>query len=368
MNTTYTLIRTLFTALCVLFTVAYSPQLLPGFDLWMQLGVGLMLGIGFAGTLLFVDKLFKRFNLRSFNIIVFGLFCGYLMGNALLWVTGALLEVGGISVSTEFAVLMRAGVFLFALYLGLVMTVRAAEELYVSIPFVKFKEINHKKKDIILDPSTLMDSRLIDLAGSGLLDHHFILPRFTLQNLYKQLECEDEGLKSKARRSLDVVKRLEGLETLGLRYDDTDFPEIGDPVAKLIRLARLHDANILTAEMNSIQQSTIESMDEIRVINIHNLANKLKPIQSTGEVIKITVQHTGKEPKQGVGYLDDGTMVVVNGGGDYIRQTIKAQVLRVKHSSSGRMIFCNAMTEGDDLESDAPRNAPQGAKSFYALK
>ncbi len=120
---------------------------------------------------------------------------------------------------------------------------------------------------------------------------------------------------------------LESLPALDLRYVDTDFPDVKDPMTKLIRLARFLDANIITSDMNRIQQSFHEG---VSIINIHMLSNALKPITQTGEHINIKIQRYGKEPRQGVGYLEDGTMVVVNGGAEYIGETIKAQVLSVE--------------------------------------
>jgi uncharacterized protein YacL len=117
---------------------------------------------------------------------------------------------------------------------------------------------------------------------------------------------------------------------------------VKDPMTKLIRLARFLDANIITSDINRIQQSSHEG---VSIINIHMLSNALKPITQTGEFINIKIQRYGKEPRQGVGYLEDGTMVVVNGGAEYIGETIKAQVLSVKHTTSGRMIFCNTSEE-----------------------
>ena len=148
--------------------------------------------------------------------------------------------------------------------------------------------------------------------------------------------------KNKARRCLDVIKKLESVPALEIKINDTDFPDVKEMQGKLIRLARLLDANLLTADINRIQMASIEG---IRVINMHALSNALKPLMQAGEYIKIKIQRYGKEPRQGVGYLDDGTMVVVNGGGNYIGETIEAKVLSVKHTTSGRMIFCNAVDD-----------------------
>lgn len=163
--------------------------------------------------------------------------------------------------------------------------------------------------------------------------------------------------KSKCRRALESIKKLEVITHLDLRFNDTDFPETADNFAKLTRLARLLDAHLLTADLGRLQMSSIEG---IRIINIHALSNALKPLMQAGENIKIKIQRYGKEPRQGVGYLEDGTMVVVNGGGDYIGEVIDARVLSVKHTSSGRMIFCNAEEEDsfdDEYEDDESEHA-----------
>lgn len=174
------------------------------------------------------------------------------------------------------------------------------------------------------------------------MDHHLVIPRFLIKDLYAQAEVSDENSKAKAKRSLEVVKKLEALPDLELRYNDTDFPEVKDPMTKMIRLARLIDANILTADISRVQMAAIEG---VRIINLHTLSNALKPLMQAGENIKIKIQRYGKEPRQGVGYLDDGTMVVVNGGGQFIGEVVDAQVLSVKHTTSGRMIFCNVLDE-----------------------
>lgn len=186
-----------------------------------------------------------------------------------------------------------------------------------------------------------------------------------MKQLYEMAESQIETQKNRARRALDIVKKMEELPSLELRFNETDFPEIKELPAKLIRLSRLLNANLLTADMNQIEQSSIE---DVRIINIHALAKALKPLTQNGEFIQIKVQRYGKEARQGIGYLDDGTMVVVNGGAEYIGEIIKVQVLSVKHTSSGRMIFCNAMGEEfADAEEVPSQEAEQTAKNYFAL-
>lgn len=367
MHISLTFIRSFFILLSILFMTAYMTTLTPESFTLTNSAMGIVLGGLFGLLLIGVELFFKNFNLRSLNIALIGLLCGYLLGEALLLVFKTAIDITPISANPAAFAMMRIAIFLFTTYLGMILTARAADELYVSIPFIRFKPTSHKKKDVLLDQSALMDPRIIDLASSGLLDSQLILPRFMLKELNGALETNDEALKAKARRSLDALKKLENIPSLDLRFVDNDFPDLKDPMLKLIRLARLQDANIMTADISRVQQALI---DGIRIINLHMLANALKPITQAGEFLHIKIQRYGKEPRQGVGYLDDGTMVVVNGGAEFIGETIKTQVLSVKHTSSGRMIFCNAMDETMELEESAPHPSAEvesSPKNYFAL-
>jgi uncharacterized protein YacL len=345
MNITLSFIRSFFVLLSILFMTAYTTTALTGGFNLFNLLIGILIGGGLAGAIIAFETSFNKLNLRTFNIATIGLFFGFLLGHAVFLILSTILDLSHLNLSSESVGFLRGAVYLFASYLGLILTVKASEELYLSIPFVKLKAIAQKKKDILLDPISLSDPRIVDLASSGLLDQQLVIPRFAVKELTAQQESADEPTKNRARRSIEVLKRLEATPGLELRYSEKDYPDLKDNNSKLIRLARETDANIMTADLNKIQQSTIESLEGIRIININFLSNALKPLSQTGEQINIKIQRYGKEPRQGVGYLDDGTMVVVNGGAEYIGETIKAQVLSVKHTSSGRMIFCNAPDE-----------------------
>lgn len=379
MNKTLTFIRSIFLVMCVLLITAYTTTMLTNGPTFGSVVIGIAGGLMFGFALIGLDYFFKRFNLRAFNLAILGLMFGYLLGEALLLILGTLLNSSHTGTNPETGMLLKAMLFLSCIYMGMIMTVRASEELHLSIPFVKLKSAGQKKRDILLDSSILSDTRIIDLASSGIVDDHLIIPRFSLKELQNQFDNGDENAKARARRSLDVLKKLEAIPNLELRYSDVDFPSTKDSTTKLVQLARMLDANIITADMTRIQQSAIEG---IRIINIHSLSNSLKPLTHSGEFINIKIQRYGKEPRQGVGYLDDGTMVVVNGGAESIGESIKAQVLSVKHTSSGRMIFCNAADEllnmdmmpdqncdlCPDMEQDQVAPALKGSqKNYYSL-
>lgn len=349
MNVSIAFMRSLFVVLSIFFMTTFMLSSPTGTIITNAL-IGVIIGLIFGFLLIGFDIAFKRFNLRSFNIATIGMFIGYLMGQALVLIFDAVLDISRVSIilQPETLEIIKIALFLFGIYLGTIMTLRASDELYVSIPFVKFSPMTEKKKDLIVDSSVLSDARIIDASATGLLDHQLVIPRFIIKELYALSEIGDEFSKAKARRSLEVIKKLETTPGLELRFNDTDFPDVKETQGKLLRLARLLDANLLTADISRVQMASIEG---IRIINIHTLSNALKPLMQAGEFIKIKVQRYGKEPRQGVGYLDDGTMVVVNGGGNYIGETIDAKVLSVKHTSSGRMIFCNAIDE-ENLDED----------------
>ncbi len=342
MNISLAFLRTFFMILSIFFMTLFMITVPEGSHFGNAL-IGVGMGVIFGLLLFGFDTIFRKFNLRSFNVAVVGLFFGYLMGQALVLIFGAILDISAISnISPQIIEIIKIALFLFGLYLGTIMTMRSSDEIYVSIPFVKFAPTAQKKRDLLVDMSVLADARILDISATGLFDSLLIIPRFVIKELYAQSEMGDEISKAKARRALEVIKKLEGVQGLDLRFNDTDFPEVRETNAKMVRLARLLDANILTADISRIQMATLEG---VRVINIHTLSNALKPLMQTGELIKIKIQRYGKEPRQGVGYLEDGTMVVVNGGGDFIGEIIQAQVLSVKHTTSGRMIFCNASDE-----------------------
>ncbi len=367
MQISLSFIRILFLGLCILFATTYTTAEAKADNYPLLLAIGAGAGIAFWAILISLDRLFKAFNLHSFNIATLGLLFGYCMGEAIMLVFQNILTVTLPDASLPALPIIRMMILVLATYLGMIMTARAADQLAISIPFIRFKPSTQKKKDLLIDTSVLLDSRIIDLATSGLLDHHLVLPRFLSNELNEMAESSDEALRTKARRCQEVIKKLESLPSLELRYTDADFPECKDSMSKLIRTARLLDANIITADASRLQQPSIEG---VRLINIHMLSTALKPMTQAGEFINIKIQRYGKEPRQGIGYLDDGTMVVVNGGAEFIGETIRAQVLSVKHTASGRMIFCNALEENMLLEpalSGMSSDLESSAKNYFAL-
>ena len=366
MNISTSFVRITFTFLSVILFIAYTTTSLEGGLNAFNVTTGTVAGLVVALALISTDILTKKFSMRALNIAAIGLFAGYLLGTSINSILSATIDADILALNKSSFTLVKSIIYLVSCYMGLVMVDRATEEFYLSIPFIKFHPVANKKRDILIDSSVLLDSRILDLASSGILDNSLVLPRFFVKELYTQAETGDETTKAKVKRSLDICKKLEALPNLHLRYSETDFSEVKEGAAKLVRLARLSESNIITADISRIQQS---STDGISIINIHTLSNALKPLTQSGEQLQIKIQRYGKDARQGVGYLEDGTMVVVNGGADHIGETIKAQVLSVKHTASGRMIFCNSMDEHHLSYSETAQNFSLDANqhAYFAL-
>lgn len=296
-----------------------------------------------------LEYLFRKNSLLNFNLITLGLFFGFLGAQVVLLFLNALVDSQILSLSPQTVQFISACIYLASAYLGVVLTSKSAEELTVSLPFFRFTAVQQKKKDILIDPAALQDTRLLDLANSGLLDNQVVLPRFAINELQIQADAGDDTQRFKAKKALETLKKLEANSSLQLRYTSKNGQEIHDNYLKLVKIARELDANILTADSSKAHQS---EMDGLKVININFLSQVLKPTTTAGEHIQIKVLRYGKEPRQGVGYLDDGTMVVINGGAEFMGQTIKALVLSVKSTPAGRMIFCNTTEETMEVKED----------------
>lgn len=303
---------------------------------------GLGVGILFSFLLFSFEMLFRRYSLKAFNTLVLGLFIGYFLGQVLSSICSAVIEMSHMKIVLQPQTfdLIKICTFLLGTYLGTFLTIRFSDEILVSIPFLRLSQSNQRKKDILLDASSLSDPRIIDLAATGIVDNAIIVPRFLVKELSSKSEIGDELEKNKAKKCLETLRKLEDLPHLGLRFEETQFSRFSDTFLQIIRLARLSDSNVLTADHSQVHLPSIEG---VQILNIHALSNALKPLMAQGESMTIKIQRYGKEPNQGVGYLEDGTMVVVNGGGDYIGESIDVSVLSVKHTSSGRMIFCNTI-------------------------
>jgi uncharacterized protein YacL len=195
---------------------------------------------------------------------------------------------------------------------------------------------------VVVDTSAIIDGRIADIVDSGFLYHRLVIPHFVLDELQRIADSSDTQRRARGRRGLEILARLQKDGPTPVEIVDDDPTEAGDVDAKLVVMARARGAAILTNDFNLNRVADLQS---IRVLNINSLANALKPALLPGDQLRIKVITEGKEAGQGVGYLDDGTMVVVEGGGRLVGQELDVDVTRVLQTVMGRMVFAQARQE-----------------------
>ncbi len=207
------------------------------------------------------------------------------------------------------------------------------------IPYVEFSKQTKGARPLLLDTSVIIDGRIADIAETRILESELIVPRFVLAELQAIADSEDKLKRNRGRRGLDILNRLQGNDKIDIRILDTRVPsveEINEVDAKLVALASHLDGRVVTNDYNLNKVAQLRNVD---VININDLANALKPVVLPGESMNVKIIKPGEEAGQGVGYLEDGTMVVAEQGRDYIGREIVISVTSVLQTSAGRMIF-----------------------------
>lgn len=206
------------------------------------------------------------------------------------------------------------------------------------IPYVEFTKDVKGSKPYVLDTSVVIDGRIADIIETGVIDNQLIMPRFVLAELQGIADSGDKMRRSRGRRGLDILNRLRGNAKIDFKVYDRELPEMeGQPVdMKLLLLARHLDGKVVTGDFNL---NKVAKLHNVPVINLNEVANSLKPVFLPGERVTIRIVKQGEGPGQGVGYLDDGTMIVVEDGRDHINQTVNITVTSMLQTSAGRMVF-----------------------------
>lgn len=221
-------------------------------------------------------------------------------------------------------------------YLGLVIGSKKSEE--ISFPaLVPFKKGLKSSSDYrILDTSVIIDGRVADVCDTGFIEGDLIVPQFILDELQHIADSSDSMKRSRGRRGLDVLNRMQKSVNIHIEIVDQDFPKIKEVDSKLVALAKKMKGKLITNDFNL---NKVAELQGIKILNVNELANALKPVVLPGEVVSVKIIKEGKEPGQGVAYLDDGTMVVVDHANKHLGENVEALVTSVLQTTAGRMIF-----------------------------
>jgi uncharacterized protein YacL len=321
-------IRILFLAMCITGGYAVTqvhPDLLPYG--WL----GCLLGFGFGGFMIAIDEMLKGFSLRAFSAITFGLLLGM--------VVALLIDRSGLFEATEEHIrwLIRLGLFLGFSYIGIVLAMRSnKEDFSLIIPYVRFTRQNKPDNILLLDTSVIIDGRIADLIDSNFLEGIIVVPRFVLKELQQIADSSDPIKRGRGRRGLEMLNRIQRNARNEVKIHDGDFPDEPEVDSKLIRLARNLNAKLYTNDYNL---GKIAELQSINHVNLHDVAKALRVLLLPGEVLSLRIVREGKDKGQGVGYLPDGTMVVVNHGQNLIGQQVDVQVQSTLQTGAGIIVF-----------------------------
>src|SRR5580692_6073235 len=248
------------------------------------------------------------------------------------------------------------GVLLVMTYIGLVLGARKGDMLNLQALGGLFgNEKSNRRQPKILDTSVIIDGRVADICEAYFLEGVLVVPQFVLRELQLVADSPDSMKRQRGRRGLEVLQRMQKMPHLEVEVSEDDFPQIPEVDMKLIELAKRYDAKIVTNDYNLNKVATLQGLE---IMNVNQLANALKPVVLPGETMRVFILREGKEYNQGVAYLDDGTMVVVDGARKMINKTIDITVTSVHQTTAGKMIFGRYDERG---EQQTPRGAAQSA-------
>jgi uncharacterized protein YacL len=324
--------RLVFVLVAVGLSVSFvKSDLIPEDNVWMSYVIfgGMML---LAAGVIAVDLAIPRKPLDVITSIYFGMLVGLFMA----WIVGLALIPLPISDSLRDALHLVLG--LLFCYVCISVLLQTKDDFRFIIPYVEFSREVKGTRPCILDTSVVIDGRIADVVEVGIFDGRLVMPKFVISELQSIADSSDRLKRSRGRRGLDILNRLRNNPKLDVEIYDKELPEFaGQPVdMKLVVLAKHLQGKLITNDYNL---NKVARLEDVPVVNVNDLANAVKPVFLPGEQVEVRVVKPGEEPRQGVGYLDDGTMVVVESGREHIGETVLIAVTSVLQTSAGRMVF-----------------------------
>src|ERR1700693_1751921 len=323
---TVNLLRVLFVTFCAAIGANASAELAG--NLWPGLVLGLILGL----VVVLIDRLLKGFSLRAFSSATFGLLLGLLFANLLM--ASDVLHYQ--SETTQWTA--RLIVYAAFAYLGMMLAMRRNRDgVSPTIPYARSARKTTNHEPLILDTNVIIDGRIADLCASGFLSRSLIVPRFVLDELQTLADSRDPDKRERGRRGLEILNQLRRSRDIELTIHESseDNVDLGTD-ARLVRAAKVLKARLLT---NDLALGQIARLQQVAVLNLADLARALRPTLVTGDELDLHLVKEGREAHQAVGYLPDGTMIVVNHARAYLGKTRTVVVASALQTAAGRLIF-----------------------------
>ncbi len=327
-------IRILFLSMCTVGGYAVS-QVRPEYVALPHASLfGMTVGFGFGWLMIAIDEMLKGFSLRAFSATTFGLLLGTVV--ALLIDRSGLFQYVA-EPTTRW--LIRLCLFLSFGYIGIILAMRSnKEDFSLIIPYVRFTRQNKPDNLLLLDTSVIIDGRIADLIEGNFVEGLIVVPRFILKELQQIADSTDPVKRARGRRGLEMLNRIQRNPRNEVRIHEGDFPDEKEVDGKLVRLAHNLGAKLFTNDYNLGKVAELQS---VSYVNLHELARFMRAILLPGEMISLRLVREGKDKGQGVGYLPDGTMVVVNNGQMAIGRQVEAQVQSMIQTGAGIIIFAD---------------------------
>lgn len=318
------IVRLIFTVVCVAAGYHFHP-----FNLSRLMAS--LTGLLFAIAVILFEIRLRRASLRR----LIGAATGSILGMLGAYLTTLVLSHTSIPEGERS--FLGLAVFLVMTYVGLIVGANKGDMLNLQALGGLFgSERSSKRLFKVLDTSVIIDGRVTDIAEANFIDGTLVIPQFVLRELQMVADSADPLKRQRGRRGLEVLQRIQKMPHLEVQIAEDDFQNIADVDMKLIELAKRYDAKIITNDFNLNKVATLQG---IEVLNVNQLANALKPVVLPGETMRVFVLREGKEYNQGVAYLDDGTMVVIDGARKMINKTVDITVTSVHQTTAGKMIF-----------------------------
>ena len=292
---------------------------------------GILIGAVFALAIVLVDRLLKGFSLRAFSSATFGLLLGLLFANLLM--ASQILRYQ--SETTQWAV--RLVVYCAFAYLGMMLAMRSSrDEFSLIIPYVRFARETTQHEPLIVDTNVIIDGRIADLCATGFLSRSLIVPRFVLGELQTLADSRDPIKRERGRRGLEILNQLQRSREVELTIHDTTGDADLATDARLVRTAKLLQARLLT---NDTALCQVARLQQVQTLNLSDLARALRPAVAAGDELELSLVKEGRESHQAVGYLPDGTMIVVNHARPQLGKVATVVVSSALQTGAGRLIF-----------------------------
>jgi len=291
-----------------------------------------------ALTLVLADMMWRRKRLHVLSGLFFGALAGLVIAYGLTVVVNLVAEIYDVA-NHPVVQLAKATLSAAAVFLCVTFVLQTKDDFRFVIPYVEFARETKGARPMLLDTSVIIDGRIADIAETGILDSQVVVPRFILNELHAIADSGDKLKRNRGRRGMDILNELQKSERMDVQMHEARVPSVeraAEVDEKLVALAEHLNGRIITNDYNL---NKVARLRGVGVININDLANALKPVFLPGERMSVKVIRPGEEAGQGVGYLEDGTMVVVEQARGHISEEVEITVTSVLQTSAGRMIF-----------------------------